>query len=177
VTPVPAAYAYLNHLVGAPHILTEALALYGVHEAPGEADNPVILAWSRELGLADYRHDSTAWCGLFAAVVVRRAGYTPVAAPLWALNWRTFGQVAGVPSIGDVLAFSRPGGGHVGIYVAHDAHAYHVLGGNTADAVSIARIDKSRLVAARRPVWRVAKPSGVIPYELTGHGALSENEA
>jgi hypothetical protein len=39
-----------------------------------------------------------------------------------------------------VLVFERPGGGHVGYYFGEDATAYHVLGGNQGDAVTIARI-------------------------------------
>jgi hypothetical protein len=43
-------------------------------------------------------------------------------------------------ALGDVLAFVRNGGGHVGLYVDEDASAYHVLGGNQSDRVSITRV-------------------------------------
>src|SRR6478752_3517438 len=52
-----------------PLWLTEALKWLNTKEAPGDADNPQILAWAREEGgsiARDYKHDSTPWCALFA---------------------------------------------------------------------------------------------------------------
>lgn len=174
---LPAAYAWLNGLFPLPRMTAEALKVYGVKEGVGDADNPEILAWAKEVGLESvYRHDATAWCGLFAALIAKRAGKTVVNGPLWALNWARFGVPSPAPALGDVLVFVRPGGGHVGLYVAEDASAYHVLGGNTSDAVSIARIAKERLKAARRPVYSV-QPATVKPYHVAATGALSTNEA
>jgi uncharacterized protein (TIGR02594 family) len=128
--PLPAAYAWLAAEAG-PRVLVEALALFGTKEVPGTASNPAILAWAREVSVAGaYTNDGIAWCGLFAAVA-KRSGFEPVANPLWARNWLTFGTKASTPALGDILVFSRPGGGgHVGFYVGEDATAYHVLGGN-----------------------------------------------
>jgi uncharacterized protein (TIGR02594 family) len=174
---LPAAYAWLGAEAG-PRVLVEALALYGTRETTGSASNPVILAWARETGLdRDYRSDDVAWCGLFVATVVRRAGFEPVAAPLWARNWAAFGTKADRPSLGDILVFERTGGGHVGIYVGEDASAWHVLGGNQGDQVSIVRIAMGRLLAARRCPWRLAQPAAVRPIRLAAGGALSVNEA
>lgn len=178
MNPLPPAYAWLDAVQGCPKIITEARALFGVHEGAGPVDNPTILAWAREVGLGDiYTHDATAWCGLFADVVVKRAGKSGPAAPLWALNWRSFGAPSPQASLGDVLVFSRDGGGHVGFYVGEDVSAYHVLGGNEGDQVNIVRILKARCVAVRRPIWTVAQPAGVVPHHLTASGALSSNEA
>jgi fatty acid/phospholipid biosynthesis enzyme len=80
-----------------------------------------------------------------------------------------------------VLVFSRKvaGGyaGHVGIYVAEDASAFHVLGGNQGDAVSVARVAKDRCVAVRRPAFATALPASAKPYRVATGGALSTNEA
>lgn len=112
------------------------------------------------------------------ATVVKRAGFEPVAKPLWARNWASFGTKADKASLGDVLVFSRDGGGHVGLYVGEDASAWHVLGGNQGDQVSINRIAKSRLLAARRCPWKISQPSNVRPVSLAaGGGKLSVNEA
>lgn len=177
----PRGYEWLGNVPARPRVIDEALALYGTMEAPGAADNPVILGWAREVGkdvAAAYGHDSIPWCGLFAAVVIQRAGKPVISGPLWAKNWIRFGQKAAVASLGDVLVFERAGGGgHVGLYVAEDESAYHVLGGNQGDAVTIARIAKSRCIAARRPYFKISQPAGVKPYHLTGSGKLSENEA
>lgn len=158
-------------------MLVEALKLYGTHEAPGEADNPVIIEWAKELGLADYKRDSTAWCGLFCAICAHRAGKSVPAKPLWALNWKQFGLGVTKPMLGDVLVFSRGEGfGHVGIYVGEDPSSFHVIGGNQSDQVSITRFDRGRLVAARRPLYSV-QPPNVRPVHLAASGELSTNEA
>jgi uncharacterized protein (TIGR02594 family) len=134
------------------------------------------MGWAREVGLdTSYSDDSVPWCGLFAAVVAKRAGKGVVDAPLWARNWAKFGSIAGTPSLGDILVFVRDGGGHVGFYVAEDESAYHVLGGNQSDAVTITRIAKNRCIAARRPVY-INKPESVKPYWIKADGALSTNE-
>lgn len=176
-SPLPATYAWLPRVEGLPRMVDEALKLFGSLEAPGAADNPQILAWAREVGLSGtYSHDSVPWCGLFAALVAKRAGWQPPTEPLWALNWNLFGQKVQAPALGDILVFKRPGGGHVGLYVGEDAAAWHVLGGNTADAVGIARIGRPRLVAARRPPYHIP-PAGARAFQLAVAGSLSVNEA
>jgi len=162
-----------------PGLVREGMATLGTREVVGPQHNPVILGWAKEVGLeAVYRADETPWCGLWMAVVAQRAGWSVVHGPLWARNWARFGAASPEPGLGDVLAFTRPnGGGHVGLYIAEDDEAFHVLGGNQGDAVSIARIAKARLIAARRPVWRVAQPASVKPYRITRAGTLSTNEA
>jgi uncharacterized protein (TIGR02594 family) len=180
-TPIPPAYSWLPEVPGLPRLLVEGLTLYGVRELKGPGDNPEILAWAREVGIPEttYRHDETAWCGLWMAVVAKRAGKTllsPPGAALWALSWRRWEQPSPRPSLGDVLVFTRPEGGHVGLYVGEDVDCWHVLGGNTADSVSIARLRRERLVACRRPAYRVP-PAGVRPVFLAPSGAVSENEA
>jgi uncharacterized protein (TIGR02594 family) len=177
VKPLPAAYQWLQR-TDPPQTIVEALRLYGIVEVPGKVNAPEIMAWAKELDLEDsYVADAVPWCGLFAAVVVKRAGWTPVDAPLWARNWRRFGQMSIEAGLGDVLVFQRESGGHVGFYVGEDSTAFHVLGGNQGDAVSIIRVAKNRLLGARRPIWRRAQPASVKPYRLAAAGALSRNEA
>lgn len=177
MNPLPAAYAWIDHVEELPRMVAEARKLYGTLETPGPGDSPTIMSWAREMGLEHvYTADSVAWCGLFVAVVAHRAGKETPAQPLWALNWAHFGKDVGQPGLGDVLTFVRPGGGHVGIYCGEDQGAYHVLGGNQGDAVSIARIGKERLYRARRPLYRTP-PSSVKPVILAPTGALSVNEA
>lgn len=163
-----------------PRTIVEAFALHGTLETPGEADNPTILAWAKEVSktlAASYTDDSVPWCGLFTAVVVKRAGKDIISGPLWARNWINFGVVAPRAGLGDVLVFERAGGGgHVGFYVAEDESAYHVIGGNQSDQVSVARVAKSRCIAVRRPIYK-AQPASVKPYHVSGNGVLSQNEA
>lgn len=171
-----AQYAWLGRETG-PKMLVEALKLYGTVEGPGTKDNPTILAWAAEIGLAKtYSHDSIPWCGLFIGLVAHRAGKEVVDSPLWALSWADFGKPAPVPMLGDVLTFKRDGGGHVGLYVGEDVSAYHVLGGNQSDQVCITRIARPRLYRARRPEY-VEQPANVRKIELAANGRLSTNEA
>jgi hypothetical protein len=65
--------------------------------------------------------------------------------------------------------------GHVGLYAGEDAEAYHVLGGNQSDAITIARLDKARVLGFRWPVKFPLPKSG--PVHLTKAGGLSTNEA
>lgn len=174
---LPDQYAWLAKEPG-PKMVLEALKLFGTVEGVGAKDNPIILAWAKEVGLSDtYSRDSIPWCGLFLAVVAKRAGKEVVSSPLWALSWASFGQTAeGGAMLGDVLTFKRDGGGHVAIYVGEDTGAYHCLGGNQSDKVCITRIAKHRLYRIRRPVYNV-QPANVRRVMLSAGGKLSTNEA
>lgn len=174
---LPKKYAWLSTETG-PRILLEALKIYGVAEKEGEGSNPTIMQWARATGLSRvYLNDATPWCGLVMAYVVLQAGWEPPMNPLWARNWLDFGTAQKKAALGDVLVFARGNAGHVGIYVAEDADAYHVLGGNQSDRVMIKRIAKVRLLGIRRCPWRVNQPASVRPIKLAADGALSTNEA
>ena len=174
---LPAVYRWLSSLAPLPRMVAEALKLYGTIETPGARDNPTIMAWAAETGLQRiYTADSVPWCGLFMAVVAKRAGKSQVSSPLWALSWSKFGEAGGQPRLGDVLTFKRDGGGHVGLYIGEDASCYHVLGGNQSDKVCITRILKSRLHAVRRE-YRIGPPATATPRVLAATGAVSSNEA
>ena len=188
---LPAQYRWLEAEPG-PRMIIEALKQYGTLEVPGTADNPKIIGWQDELEAASlgrvyagvYRHDAIPWCGLFMAIVAHRANIerrperNPPKLYLAALEWASFGVSVpkGAVALGDVLVFKRKGGGHVGLYVGHDASAFHVLGGNQSDRISITRLSRNRLVAVRRPVYR-AKPANVRPIPLAASGNLPVNEA
>lgn len=178
---LPKAYAWLAKEPG-PRILLEALKLYGTAEVPGPNDNPSILAWAKKTGLDRvYKDDETAWCGLFMAYVALQAGWGVPLNPLGARNWRAFGKAAKTAMLGDVLVFWREKRtgfkGHVGLCVGEDSVAFHVLGGNQKDRVSIDRIEKSRLLEARRCPWRINQPGNVRVVRLAATGAISKNEA
>ncbi|WP_417229711.1 TIGR02594 family protein [Brevundimonas sp.] len=175
---LPPAYRWIDEVRPLPRMVAEALRLHGTVERSGAADNPVILGWAKEAGLSKaYSSDAVPWCGLFLALVAKRAGKAAPAKPLWARSWSRFGIASPQAALGDVLVFSRArGGGHVGLYVGEDETAFHVLGGNQADAVSIVRIAKSRCIAIRRPIYRV-QPASVAPVHLAASGVISTDEA
>ena len=158
-----------------PRWLSIARGYIGVREIPGPRHNPTIMGWLRKLK-SWIKDDETAWCGTFCAAVMQEAGLPVPREFPSARAWADWGANLreSVIAPGAVLVFSRKGGGHVGFYVGEDAVAYHVLGGNQGDAVSIVRISKARCIAIRWP-----KDEAVLgrPVLLTASGGTSENEA
>jgi uncharacterized protein (TIGR02594 family) len=178
---LPKNYQWLNDEDG-PRILKEMVSLYGTIEVPGEKNNPLILKWANEIGLGHiYKADSIAWCGLCVAYAAAQAGWdhAPRGNALWARNWLAWGTAvpSGKQMLGDVLVFSRGSSGHVGIYCGEDETAFHVIGGNQGDAVSIKRIPKARLLSGRRCPWRVNQPASVRKIFMAANGPVSTNEA
>jgi len=174
---IPKGYEWLG-AENAPKLLVEAVKHLGLLEVSGDKSNPDILRWASELGLGKvYTTDSIAWCGLFVALCVKRAGYEVVKDPLWALNWNNFGVKVNSPMLGDIVTFVRPGGGHVGIYVGEDNDCYHILGGNQSDSVSITRILKTRAKGFRRSPFKVGQPANVRKIQLSAKGVISTDEA
>ena len=170
-------YKYLQG-IQSPKVIAEAVRYYGINEVKGKASNPTIMQWAKEVGVEKvYTNDDIAWCGLFVAKVVLKAGFEPVKDPLWAANWAKFGTAQKTAMLGDSLVFKREGGGHVGFYVAEDKNYFHVLGGNQSDSVNIIRIAKNRCVAIRRCMWKVAQPDTVKQYVVAADGKISTNKA
>ncbi len=94
--------------------------------------------------------------------------------PYWARNWLLFGQEV-QPIIGAVLIFERGSGGHVGFAIGQDDTHFYVLGGNQSDAVTIARIAKSRLLGARWPATYPPRPQR-LPTMKPGEFLATTNE-
>lgn len=134
----------------------EARRLMGVKEIKGKGNNAVIMDWADDLDAA-YAGDAVPWCGLFVAhcIAATLAREEIPAGFLGARSWRRFGREC-EPTRGAVLVFWRTdpvhsGNGHVGFYAGEDERSFYVLAGNQSDSVSIARIAKGRLLAARFP--------------------------
>lgn len=180
--PLPKQYEWLSKEPG-PIMITKALELFDTKEIIGKKNNPVILAWAKEIGgkVEDvYKADEIPWCGLFMAVVAKRAAKKVVTDPLWALNWGTFGVHTDTAMLGDVLVFTRKTStgakaGHVGLYVGEDTKCYHVLGGNQSDKVCFIRMEKTRLYTVRRPKY-INQPKNVRIITLKNTGVISNNE-
>lgn len=163
-----------------PRWLTLARADLGIRETPGVANNPVLMkrfaSITRALGVT-YNADSVPWCGAVMAWWMTQCGITPPAIAVRAKSWAGFGQNLRPERVapGAVMVFAREGGGHVAMYVGEDATAYHVLGGNQGDRISIMRLAKERCVAIR---WPTGEPVTGRPVQLAISGApLSGNEA
>ncbi|GAA4341570.1 TIGR02594 family protein [Mucilaginibacter gynuensis] len=177
---LPSKYSWLYN-EPAPRQLKEALFHYGILEHVGKGSDPNIMAWAKEVGVSGwYTDDDIPWCGLFVGVVMQRVGYAFKAAQLLsARQWINWGKARpkGQEKLWDILVFQRDGGGHVGFYVGENAHAFLVYGGNQSNAVGFAWIDKSRLLGARYPAYKIGEPANVRKILLSETGELSKNEA
>lgn len=174
---LPEKYKWLLKEKG-PKMLIEALSLYGTEEIIGTRDNAEIMSWANEIGgevKRNYNADSVPWCGLFMGIIARRSNKEVPNDLLWALSWSSFGKLTNKPMLGDVLVFTRAGGGHVALYVGEDETCYHILGGNQSDKVCIIRKEKSKLHVARRPNY-VNEPENVRQIKLKAEGDISKKE-
>jgi uncharacterized protein (TIGR02594 family) len=159
-----------------PRMLKAAVADFGVKETPGPGSTTAIMQWAHALGIRGYRSDDIPWCGLAVAHWAQEAGRPITEQPLWALSWRHWGEpVTDSPALGDVLVWSRRGGGHVGMYVGHDETHFHCLGGNQGDAVNIRRFPRTAssdlsFVAVRRPPYK-QRPVTAMPVVRSRNGA------
>ena len=157
--------------------LEEAENLKGIREKVGKGSNPLILDWAQNLDV-HYPDDDIPWCGLFVAHCMRVSVPKEIIPnnPLGARNWLQYGQEC-KPVLGAILVLwrgKRNGWqGHVGFYVGEDKDAYHVLGGNQSNAVTITRISKSRLLGAR---WPASQPVNGSRVRKNADGTLSTNE-
>lgn len=119
------------------------------------------------------------WCGDFVETCI--AVTLPEAVlpgnPYLARNWLKFGATVD-PCYGSVLVFwrgSRSGTqGHVAFYYAEDGDAFHVLGGNQSNTISVTRIARDRLLGARLPL--VGGPYPRKRVAVAANGAVSTNE-
>lgn len=156
----------------------EAKRVLGRHEA---RDNGWLSKWLRSDGKTLGDPAQLPWCGDFVETCIRLVlpdEPFPGALgenPYWARNWLRLGSEITL-TYGAVVVFSRGSGGHVGFAVGQDADALHVLGGNQSNAVTVARIDKGRLLGARWPDTYSRPITHYLP-RMTRDGQLSANEA
>ncbi|THB70466.1 MAG: TIGR02594 family protein [Gammaproteobacteria bacterium] len=161
--------------------LETAYNLIGTQEQPGAGSNEAILGWAEDLEITSYNDDDIPWCGLFVAHCVGSQMPEEVLPnnPLGARQWEKFGNEVS-PCLGSVMVFwrgSRDGWkGHVGFYWAEDDSAYHILGGNQSNSVSVTRVAKDRFLSARWPDTGLEAES-IIRLATESGRLFSTNEA
>ena len=157
--------------------ITQAKTALGRNEA---RDRSWLMDWLNRDGRSLGDPSKNPWCGDFVETCIRMGlPNEPLLGalginPYWARNWLLFGnETKLVP--GAVLIFERGSGGHVGFAIGLDDTHFFVLGGNQSDAVTIARIAKSRLLGAR---WPATFPSRLqrLPTMKSGEFLTTTNE-
>ena len=157
--------------------MTEAKTALGRNEA---RDRTWLMDWLKRDGRSLGDPAKNPWCGDFVETCIRIAlPEEPLlgalgANPYWARNWLLFGQVV-QPITGAVLICERGSGGHVGFAVGQNDTNFLVPGGNQSDAVTIARIAKSRLLGARWPATIPPRPQ-CLPAMKPGAFLATTNE-
>lgn len=163
-----------------PRLLVTALQDYGLKETPGSKNSADIMKWAKELGISWYTADSIPWCGLAIGHWALHADYAyDKNKLLQAVSWKNWGKAIAHDDakLGDVLTFTRTGGGHVGLYIGEDKDSFCVFGGNQSDAVGFTWIAKSRLHSVSRSPFKIGQPNNVRKIYLKRNGQLSTNEA
>ena len=152
-------------------IVEIALRQYGVKEFPGEIHNPIILAYSDEIGYGGIIKDETAWCSIFMNWCAMRAGVER-SGKLDARSWLKVGETVSTPKLGDTVVLWREDPeswkGHVGIFMSfsEDRKRVYILGGNQNNMVCIKPYPVSKVLGFRnlRPVESKEVPN-TIPFE------------
>lgn len=166
-----------------PNWVGVARKYIGTKEIAGPKHNPVILGFAKKIGgwiASFYTKDEIPWCGLFVGNCMVECGYPVKQDALSAQSWAKYGTHV-EPCLGAIMVFTRSGGGHVGFYIAEDKEAYHILGGNQSNSVSITRVAKNRFLDSRWPPNAPKPKTGAVAASggTTGKGAskMSTNEA
>jgi uncharacterized protein (TIGR02594 family) len=125
-----------------------ALKEVGTLEGPDTADNPKVVAYYRDAGFPDVKHDEVPWCAAFVGAMLKRAGLKP-SGSLMARSYLKWGTKLSSPVQGCVTVIERGTGpfGHVFFFVSPGLG----LGGNQSDSVSIAPYNQSRVLGYRWP--------------------------
>jgi uncharacterized protein (TIGR02594 family) len=128
----------------------------GVHETPGDSNNPEVLKFFQDAGHPEIHNEDTAWCAAFVGAMLHRAGVAP-SGSLMARSYLKWGMRLAAPKRGCIAVLWRgsPNAttGHVGFVVGFTEDSIDLLGGNqgAAGVVSIERFPRSRVLGYRWP--------------------------
>lgn len=154
----------------------------GVKEFPGAPDNPRIIKYWNDAGMANVAdgQDEVPWCAAFVGALLVR-GRQPGSGKANARSYESWGRRLITPCLGAVVVLSRPPHawqGHVGFYLGTDLSRgrVRIIGGNQADAVSIADFPIERVLAYRWPAGSPILPEWVGPLPAAGLASLSNRE-
>lgn len=134
----------------------------GLREIEGSAHHPLIQWGFLLCGYGTDTPDEVAWCSAIMQVPPYVLGL-PRSGSAAARSWLQVGEpieIGGATRGFDVVVLNRGNGpqdpsvirapGHVGWYVRHDERQVWLLGGNQADAFSIAPFPLERVLGVRR---------------------------
>lgn len=127
-----------------------------------QGDNPKVVAYYRDAGYPEVKHDSVAWCAAFVGAMLKRAGIKP-SGSLLARSYLEWGKAVDPTNAqpGDIGVIPRGASwqGHVFIIEKVIGKTVHGIGGNQADSVSRAKFPVSSLIGCRRAMVSATIPA------------------
>jgi len=162
-----------------PKYMQVALSYLGTKEAPGSANNPLVVDMFKLAEHPQITADSVPWCAAFIAACLKKAGTPNEVARslrLWAAAYAQIGSPLPIqkPVWGSIGVKTRHGGGHVGFVVAANKDRIWLLGGNQGDKVSIASFPREAFTAFRLPTGIDAKTLPPLPTSAAGASSPTE---
>jgi len=144
--------AVVKHVIDSdPEWLQLAWKDYGQKEIRGSRDNPVVVAYFKDVGHGWVKDDETAWCAAYVGSCLARSDM-PHTGSLAARSYLQWGKKTTSPKRGDIVVFKRGNSswqGHVAFYLGEHNGRIYVLGGNQANAVNVRGYAKSKLLGYR----------------------------
>lgn len=132
-------------------IMSIAKKEIGVREVPGKGKTNERIEEYHQSTTLKATEDEVPWCASFVGWVLKQAGIKGTGSAA-AKSYATFGK-KGKGEVGDIVVFTRKGGGHVAFLAKpfnplKDTKVY-VLGGNQGNAVTYKNYDAKNLIAIR----------------------------
>lgn len=165
-----------------PLWLSHARGELGVKEFTGSPDNPAIIKYWNDAGLASVAdgQDEVPWCAAFVGAMLKRANLQG-SGKANARSYEGWGRKLLSPVLGCVVVLSRPPNawqGHVGFYISSDRakRLIRLIGGNQSDSVSTADFSIDRIVSLRWPASQTIVPEWVGPISSVSSGPMSNRE-
>lgn len=131
--------------------LTIAQRFVGLTESAGVVNNYAIMAML-QLDVQWPSSDEVPWCSAFINYVAWLLGL-PRTRSLAAISWLAVGskiELADAKPGWDVVVLSRPGGNHVGFFVALAGDHVVLLGGNQSNSVGVGSYPVAHVEGVRR---------------------------
>lgn len=127
----------------------------GTEEIEGTENNPEVLKYATDTGIAGIKNDEIAWCSTFVNWVAMKAGLQYSKKPN-ARSWLNTGTKVTTPEPGDVVIFWRESiqswKGHVGFFLGFsmDKKRVYCLGGNQGNRVSVSAYRTTQVLSYQR---------------------------
>lgn len=153
-----------------PAWLTLAGDEVGTVEGIGKSNNPKVIRYFADAGFSGIKDDAVAWCAALVGAMLHRAGRKP-SGSLAARSYESWGVGLKAPILGCIATKKRGNSswqGHVFFVVGANRDTVFGLGGNQADAVTVAAFKRSEITAYRWPADVPIPSSTSLPTTIAG---------